>query len=514
MKPVVKGTSFVLVHTPNIMTEAGTTFTLERAENKDSEFLQRATQFIRSYEQCVAYPPNQVFIGNMDPEELENIPQPWYEHLTEAKRFGKFGEIMPEDEFYGLMQIADVFDLVWLEESFVEQVKEKLSKHPLLDEKDLAKLKGKPLNEIQKHIEDEGIPLKLDGKVVGCVRKAHEMDETLAAHVMLENLATKASAILALKHLLRNTNMDPGAIEYIIECSEEACGDMNQRGGGNFAKAVGEIVGTANATGSDVRGFCAGPAHAILHAASMVASGVFKNVVVVAGGATAKLGMNAKEHVKKGVPLLEDVLGGFAVLISENDGVSPEIRLDSIGVHTVGTGSSPQQVMGALTVKPLEKLGLNLQDVDKYAPEMQNPEVTEPAGAGDVPKSNYKMIAALAVKRGEITKENMDDFIRKHGMPGFAPTQGHIPSGVPIMGYAREKILEGKLSRVMVIGKGSLFLSRMTNQFDGVSFLIENNKGKEEEKLAEVKAGEEEQLRKLLADVLRDVANRLRNEEV
>jgi len=78
-----------------------------------------------------------------------------------------------------------------------------------------------------------------------------------------------------------------------------------------------------NATGSDVRGFCAGPAHAILHAASMVASGVFKNVAVVAGGATAKLGMNAKEHVKKGVPLLEDVLGGFAVLISENDGVSP-----------------------------------------------------------------------------------------------------------------------------------------------------------------------------------------------
>jgi len=46
-------------------------------------------------------------------------------------------------------------------------------------------------------------------------------------------------------------------------------------------------------------------------------------VAVVAGGATAKLGMNAKEHVKKGVPLLEDVLGGFAVLISENDGVSP-----------------------------------------------------------------------------------------------------------------------------------------------------------------------------------------------
>jgi len=38
MKPVVKGTSFVLVHTPNIMTEAGTTFTLEKAETRTPSF--------------------------------------------------------------------------------------------------------------------------------------------------------------------------------------------------------------------------------------------------------------------------------------------------------------------------------------------------------------------------------------------------------------------------------------------------------------------------------------------
>ena len=36
---------------------------------------------------------------------------------------------------------------------------------------------------------------------------------------------------------------------------------MNQRGGGNFAKAAAEVAGFVNATGSDVRGFCAGPAH-------------------------------------------------------------------------------------------------------------------------------------------------------------------------------------------------------------------------------------------------------------
>ena len=74
--------------------------------------------------------------------------------------------------------------------------------------------------------------------------------------------------------------------------------------------------------------------------------------MVVAGGATAKLGMNAKDHIKKGIPVLEDVLGGFAVLVSENDGVNPIIRTDLVGKHNVGTGSSPQAVISAL-VTPL-----------------------------------------------------------------------------------------------------------------------------------------------------------------
>ena len=38
----------------------------------------------------------------------------------------------------------------------------------------------------------------------------------------------------------------------------------------------------------------------LVNAASLVKSGIFKNVLVIAGGATAKLGMNGKDHVKKG----------------------------------------------------------------------------------------------------------------------------------------------------------------------------------------------------------------------
>ena len=53
-------------------------------------------------------------------------------------------------------------------------------------------------------------------------------------------------------------------------------------------------------------------------AASLVKAGTYKNVVVTAGGCTAKLGMNGKDHVNKGMPILEDMLGGFAALVSAN----------------------------------------------------------------------------------------------------------------------------------------------------------------------------------------------------
>ena len=309
--------------------------------------------------------------------------------------------------------------------------------------------------------------------------------------------------MLALKNLLARHQVNPEAVDYIIECSEEACGDVNQRGGGNFAKAVGEVCRCVNATGSDVRAFCAAPAHALVQAAGLVQAGIYDNVVVVAGGATAKLGMNGKDHVAKGLPVLEDMLGAFAVLVSKNDGVNPVIRTDCIGRHNIGRGSAPQAVIEALVTDPLDKIGLKITDVDKFSVEMQNPEITMPAGAGDVPAANYKMIGALGVTRGEIERQDLAAFVEKHGMPGFAPTQGHIPSGVPFIGHAREMMLAGEMQRAMIVGKGSLFLARMTNLFDGVSFLIEANTGT-------VSGGHDmEAVKKVVAQAMRRVAEQL-----
>ena len=512
--PVIKGASYTLAITPDMVLHNGTTQTTEMVVNPDSEYLKELPSHLRSFEDAVAYIPNQVYIGNAKPADLAATEFPYYDKKWEnASRDGKYGQIMPEDEFYGVMKIVDVFDLVHLEKEFAAQVKEKLAAQNLFAEAQLAALDknestAEELDALVNNEHSEG--LYYNGKLVGAVKRAHDVDVNLSAHVMLENIVTKASNVISLIELVKKNDIDPNEIEYVIDCCEEACGDMNQRGGGNFAKAAAEIAGFTNATGSDVRGFCAGPAHAVLHAAALVKAGTFKHVVVTAGGCTAKLGMNGKDHVKKGLPVLEDAIAGFSVLISADDGVSPQIRTDIIGRHTIGTGSAPQNVITALVTDPLDAAGLKILDIDKYSPEMQNPDITKPAGAGDVPEANYKMIAALGVKRGEIARTDIAKFVKEHGMTGWAPTQGHIPSGVPYMGPLRDEVLAGETKRAMIIGKGSLFLGRMTNLFDGVSSVVQANDGSSKNDMAGI---DEAAVKTMIGQAMREFAKGLLGEE-
>ncbi len=497
---VIKGGSYCLIHTPDMIVHNGTTQTVEKITNPDSEYLKNIDKSIRSYEEVLAYPPNQVYIGNAHPEELRKLESPFLNTKWEAKRDGKFGCILPQDEFLGLMKAVDVFDLVMLEESFQATIEEKVLSMEYLQ---ATMSPGTTLEAIEAEIKDRHAePLYHNKKLVGCVSRAHDVDTNLTSHVMAENLVVKASGVLAMLRLLQTSDLNPEDVEYVIECSEEACGDMNQRGGGNFAKSIAEMCGCVNATGSDTRGFCAAPTHTLIEAASLVKAGTYKNVVMVAGGATAKLGLNGKSHVGKDLPILEDVLGAFAVNIAEDDGVSPIIRNDIVGRHTVGTGSSPQKVTGALVNEALAKANLKITDVDVFSVEMQNPDITKPSGAGDVPEANYKMIGALGVKNGDIEKADLPKFIKEHGLPGWAPTQGHIPSGIPYAGFVGEDMKSGKVKRAMIVGKGSLFLGRMTNLFDGVSVVIESNDGKGEQSSGASKA----EIKNMIADAMSEFA--------
>ncbi len=506
----IKSTVYCLNHTPELGMHYGTTPYLERHDKPDSIFLSSLPKFIQPYADATRYAPNLTYIGAMTLKELEARPRPWHANLSDGQtRFGKYGEIMPEDEFLGLMDICDVFDLVWLEAGFAASAREKLSAHAVLPDEVLKRLEaGRELSIIQGEITKNGaLPLYFGGQVVGCCRRGHEVDECLSAHVLLENIASKAGGLLALLHLLKNAGLRPDEVDFVIECSEEAAGDMNQRGGGNFAKAIAEIAGCVNASGLDIRAFCAAPVDALITGAALVASGARKNVIVLAGGAVPKLFMNSRDHVKKELPALENCLGNFAVLLTPDDGTTPVIRLDALGKHTVGAGASPQAVTTALVWEPLQKAGLQFADVDKYAAELHIPEITLPAGAGDVPEGNFKMIAALAVLKGQLERTAIKDFVTKHGIPGFTHTQGHIPSGVPFLGHAVDAIASGAMRRAMIIGKGSLFLARMTNLSDGASFLVEASSGKPAGGLSR---GE---VKDILLDTLAELAGSLRKEK-
>ena len=479
--PVVKGTSYILAHLPS-MTRYGSKPSREIGNN--SSLLSLILTHSRTFNEAVAYPPNQVFIGNLDPDELFHLPTPWYKNpLPKASRWGTFGEMTPEEEFYGALKICDEFAMISLERRFLQETISKLEAHQLFNSGDIERLgEGIALKHIEERIDKaHALPLYIGGdKLIGCCQRptggGAEEDSNLTPQTMIENLSARASGILALRHLIAKTG-NATEIDYLLGFGEEAVGDRYNRGGGSLSKAIGELCGCTNATGSDVKAFCCAPIHALVLAASLVSSGIFRNVVMIAGGSFAKLGMKFQGHLRHDMPILEDVIAAIAVWISRNDGVSPIIRLDSIGKHEIGSGSAQQAIMEKLVVEPLDHLGMKLTDINKYATEMHNHEVTEPQGNGNVPRTNYRTIGSFAVLRNEIQRTDLDRFVEVHGMPGFSPTQGHIASAIPFLGHSVKNLMSGKLQNTMFLAKGSLFLGRMTQLADGMSFLLEKNKG-------------------------------------
>jgi len=478
-KVVIKQAAYILAHVPDLV-RYGSKPEREIAAGRTE--LAELEKHLRSFDDAVAYPPNQVFIGNISPDDYADLQEPWHENLLRDKaRYGPFGEIMPQDELYGIMKIWDQFDLIDLSPSFTSALNEQLAAHPLITAKDRERLgEGTPQEKIEKKVEKEkSLPLFHRGKLVGCINRAHDNDATLTAHVMLENLLTKVTGILVTRHLVRNASIEPEKIDYLLSCSEEAVGDRYNRGGGNMAKAIGEEAHCVNASGCDVKSFCAGTVLAIIHGAALISAGLFNEVIVVGGGSFSKIGMKFQGHMKHNMPILEDVLGGIAILLSTDDGASPVVNLASTGKHDISAGATAQAIYDALVIDPLQKLEMKITDVDKFAVELHNPEVTLPMGSGNVPLTNYKTIAAMAAMRGEIGREELSEFIRLRGMPGFSPTQGHIASAVPYLGHSLKLIADGKINNTLFAAKGSLFLGRMTHLADGVSFLLEKNSGKD-----------------------------------
>lgn len=312
--PVLKGAAFVITHIPSFIRYGSKPM---REIQKNPELLEKLLTNLRSFEDAVAYPPNQVFIGNMRPENLKDYDRPWTDKKVEgALRFSNMGELMPENEFYGFLKIADQYDLILLDKQFLkDEVMENMKEHPLFQPDDIAQLeKGSSIEEITEKVGEGALPLYINkDKLIGCVVDGHSEDTFLNAHIMLENLCNKASGIVAMRRVLHSFEVSPQEVDYVIGCDEEAVGDRYQRGGGNMAKSIAAHAGCINASGSDIKAFCCAPAHAVNIAAGLVQSGLYENILIIGGGCLAKLGMKYAGNLSKVMPITEDQLGSIAI---------------------------------------------------------------------------------------------------------------------------------------------------------------------------------------------------------
>ncbi|MGH7784036.1 MAG: DUF5940 domain-containing protein, partial [Candidatus Binatia bacterium] len=206
-----------------------------------------------------------------------------------------------------------------------------------------------------------------------------------------------------------------------------------------------------------------------------VQSGVAENIIVVGGSSVPKLGMKFLYHLEKNIPVLEDMLAAVAVWIGQDDGVSPVINLASVGRHPVCAGASLDQQLKTLVVDPMNRLELAVPEIDKFVTELHNPEITVPANGGDVAERNYRMLGAVFVKCGRLVKSEIPAFMKERGLPGYAPTQGHIASALAYVPHAFQGLTQGRLQRCLLFARASLFLGQMTQLSDGMSVILERH---------------------------------------
>jgi hypothetical protein len=472
--PVIKAAASVLIHTPGL-TRYGSK--PQREITAHPERLAQLSSSLRSYQEAQDYLPNQVFIGQQAPGKLASVSRPWFRHNAALHGERKsFGSIIDERSFLALIALADPFKHVALLDRFWEDTAASLQS-PICQSLATAAPNVVDTNKLNAMIaQGDGVPLFAgkDLQPVGWIANGHHEDDSLSATVLLENLCGKVSAALSLQEIFAgNAHLKKQDVDFVLGCSEEAVGDRYQRGGGNLAKAIAEFSGCAMASGFDIKDFCAAPIPALVTAAALVQSGVAENIVVVGGSSLPKLGMKFLYHLEKNIPVLEDMQAAVAVWVGRDDGKSPIINLASVGRHPVSAGASLDQQLKALVVDPLNRLELALPAIDKFVTELHNPEITLPANGGDVAERNYRMLGAVLIKAGKLAKSDLTAFMKEKGLPGYAPTQGHIASALAYVPHAVKELTEGEFKRCFLFARASLFLGQMTQLSDGMSVMLE-----------------------------------------
>ncbi|MDQ3570870.1 MAG: glycine reductase, partial [Actinomycetota bacterium] len=134
--PVISGAAQVLAHAPGLARHGSKP---RRELPRDGEVERSFLASLRTFEQAVAYPPHQAYLGAIHPRSLPE--RPWYTTTdAEASRFASAGELMPEAELLGLLAAVDHFDLLTLDQEVAGEAAAALAGHPLAKHLDLERI--------------------------------------------------------------------------------------------------------------------------------------------------------------------------------------------------------------------------------------------------------------------------------------------------------------------------------------------------------------------------------------
>src|SRR5437879_3709949 len=199
--------------------------------------------------------------------------------MDNAPAVGAAGMIIDQDTFYAWLARADTGNLIVLDDAYAPRIAAGLEG---------VRVSTRDADGLARAVSAGAEPFHCDGhdgdvRVAGVVLPGHEEDESLRAPVLLENLAAKVTGALALRRL-RDEVAPHEPVDFLLGSGEEAVGDRYQRGGGNLAKAIGELAGVRTPGGADVKAFCAGPVHALILAGALIAAGVHRRGAGRAGG--------------------------------------------------------------------------------------------------------------------------------------------------------------------------------------------------------------------------------------
>ena len=93
-RAAVVATSLVLDHVPDLVRYGS-------KPRRESTRWPEIAPSLRTFDDAVAYPPNQVVIGNLRPEDLWDRARPWWKQpVDDASPEGPSGDIGTQDAFY------------------------------------------------------------------------------------------------------------------------------------------------------------------------------------------------------------------------------------------------------------------------------------------------------------------------------------------------------------------------------------------------------------------------------